>query len=60
MPLLDAIRGVVILAVTCFRFRNIEVTEPTGDTGYSFESNSTVAGVTAGIRLPIYDRNQGA
>jgi cobalt-zinc-cadmium efflux system outer membrane protein len=30
------------------------------ETGYNFESNNTVAGVTAGIRLPIFDRNQGS
>ena len=30
-----------------------------GVTGYNFESRNTVAGAEVGIRLPIWDRNQG-
>jgi len=29
------------------------------DTGYNFESRDTVAGVEVGVRLPIFDKNQG-
>jgi cobalt-zinc-cadmium efflux system outer membrane protein len=29
------------------------------ETGYNFESRDTVAGVEIGIRLPLFDRNQG-
>lgn len=31
-----------------------------GETGYNFESQDTVAGVSVGVRLPVYDRNQGS
>lgn len=30
-----------------------------GETGYNFESNNTVAGVSVGFRLPVWDKNQG-
>lgn len=30
------------------------------ETGYNFEAQDSVAGVTAGVRLPIFDRNQGS
>jgi outer membrane protein, heavy metal efflux system len=30
------------------------------ETGYNFETNNTVAGATVGLRLPIFDRNQGS
>lgn len=29
------------------------------ETGYNFESNNTVAGVSLGFKLPIWDKNQG-
>lgn len=29
------------------------------ETGYNFETDNTVAGVEVGLRLPIFDRNQG-
>jgi cobalt-zinc-cadmium efflux system outer membrane protein len=29
------------------------------DTGYNFETDNTVAGVEIGVRLPLFDRNQG-
>lgn len=31
-----------------------------GETGYNFESQDTVAGVSVGVRLPIWDKNQGS
>src|SRR5205823_484080 len=30
-----------------------------GETGYNFETNNTVAGVELGIKVPLFDRNQG-
>lgn len=30
-----------------------------GEVGYNFEAEDTVAGATIGIKLPIFDRNQG-
>ena len=30
-----------------------------GETGYDFDSRDTVAGVQVGVRLPVFDKNQG-
>jgi cobalt-zinc-cadmium efflux system outer membrane protein len=30
-----------------------------GQTGYNFDTNNTVAGVQLGLRLPVFDKNQG-
>lgn len=29
------------------------------ETGYNFETNNTVAGLSVGVRLPLWDKNQG-